>query len=156
MPVKSFRGLIENNGSQIINLHTINGSIGYKITKFDIMPVNPFNDDYEALIQIFKVDKDIPLKQGTLERITDFSDNTLVAAGMYSSRASAESYPEDKFVIFDNEIFNQDIYIKYVDTKTTDGFNYYIELEQIKLDLNENTVATLKDIRNIKAQNDIA
>jgi len=30
--------------------------------------------------------------------------------------------------------------------------NYYIELEQVKLDLNENTVATLKDIRNIASQ----
>ena len=28
--------------------------------------------------------------------------------------------------------------------------NYYIELEQMKLDLSENTVATLKDIRNIE------
>jgi len=28
--------------------------------------------------------------------------------------------------------------------------NYYLELEQFKLDLNENTVATLKNIRNIK------
>jgi len=27
--------------------------------------------------------------------------------------------------------------------------NYYIELEQMKLDLNENTVDTLKDIRNV-------
>ena len=30
----------------------------------------------------------------------------------------------------------------------TSGVNYYIELEQIKLDIGESTVATLKDIRN--------
>ena len=29
--------------------------------------------------------------------------------------------------------------------------NYYIELEQVKLDTNANTVATLKDIRNVTA-----
>ena len=46
--------------------------------------------------------------------------------------------------------FNQDIFVT-CDTGSTSGesCNYYIELEQIKLDLNENTVATLKDIRNI-------
>ena len=30
--------------------------------------------------------------------------------------------------------------------------NYYIELEQMPLALDENTVATLKDIRNITGQ----
>ena len=43
-------------------------------------------------------------------------------------------------------IFNQDI---YVTNYGSGAMNYYIELEQIKLDLNENTVATLKDIRNL-------
>ena len=51
-----------------------------------------------------------------------------------------------------NEIFNQDIYITHVDSDASAPINYYIELEQIKLDLNENTVATLKDIRNIASQ----
>ena len=45
--------------------------------------------------------------------------------------------------------FNQDIYITHTNLHADAGpVNYYIELEQIKLDLNENTVATLKDIRN--------
>ena len=34
---------------------------------------------------------------------------------------------------------------------TQQKMNYYIELEQVSLDLTENTVATLKDIRNIKS-----
>ena len=56
------------------------------------------------------------------------------------------------FPIFDNMTFNQDIYVTYKDDETAGKFiNYYIELEQVKLDLNENTVATLKDIRNILA-----
>ena len=49
-------------------------------------------------------------------------------------------------------IFNQDIYVTHKDVAVGQTVNYYIELEQIKLDLNENTVATLKDIRNIEAQ----
>ena len=39
-----------------------------------------------------------------------------------------------------------------LDVEVGESVNYYIELEQIKLDLNENTVATLKDIRNIASQ----
>ena len=55
-------------------------------------------------------------------------------------------------VIFDNEIFNQDIYVCHKAVTGTHPINYYIELEQIRLDLSENTVATLKDIRNITGQ----
>ena len=54
-------------------------------------------------------------------------------------------------VIFDNEKFNQDIFVTNVDVVGNSApINYYIELEQIKLSLDENTVATLKDIRNIE------
>ena len=43
------------------------------------------------------------------------------------------------------------IYITYTDNDSSDiTINYYIELEQVKLALDENTVATLKDIRNIE------
>ena len=48
--------------------------------------------------------------------------------------------------------FNQDIYVTHTDVLGAGACNYYIELEQFKLDLSENTVATLKDIRNIKSQ----
>jgi len=152
MTIKSFRGLIATKATtDTIVLHTNTGSTGYRIVKFDIMPSDPFNDDYESIVQLFKVPKTSPVDAAG-NVIIDFSDNTLLAAGMWSSRGGAESYPEDKSVIFDNEIFNQDIYVHYDDTKTNNGMNYYIELEQIKLDLNENTVATLKDIRNIASQ----
>ena len=147
MTIKSFRGRMKDNGAfnqEVINLHTNDGSIGYRIVKFELMPVNPFAQSYEALMQIFKIPK-------TASPTTfDFDDNTLVAAGMYSSNADAKNYPDDVNVIFDNEIFNQDLYINYRDFQSNDGTNYYIELEAIKLSLDENTVATLKDIRNIE------
>ena len=143
MPIKTFRGLIADDTQDTVVLHTNDGSTGYKIVKFEIMPNNPFAQDYESFVQIFKT------TQTTNPGTVDFSNQVLLAAAMWSSRGSAESYPEDKHIIFDNEIFNQDIYVTFQDTKVNDGMNYYIELEQIKLDLQENTVATLKDIRNI-------
>ena len=49
--------------------------------------------------------------------------------------------------MFDNVTFNQDIYVTHTDTNSAIPINYYIELEQRKIDLNEATVATLKDMR---------
>ena len=48
------------------------------------------------------------------------------------------------------EVVTEDIYITCY--STDNRVNYYIELEQVKLDLGEQTVATLRDIRNIVSQ----
>jgi hypothetical protein len=65
-------------------------------------------------------------------------------------KSSGNAYNPTDSVIFDNEIFNQDIYITQSDVEgaTASSCNYYIELEQMDLALDEATVATLKDIRN--------
>ena len=138
----SFRGLIADNSIDTVTLHTIDGSIGYRIVKFEIMPTDPGNNDTENVVKIYKV------PQTATSSSIDFSDNTLLAAGFYLS-GSATTRFQDSTVIFDSEIFNQDIYITNVETTSTGAVNYYIELEQIPLNLNENTVATLKDIRNV-------
>jgi len=81
----------------------------------------------------------------------DFSDNTLLAAAQLGIHANFGVYPLSTIVIFDNEIFNQDIYVTHENDHADNApCNYYIELEQIKLDLSESTVATLKDVRNLE------
>lgn len=145
MPVKSFRGLIADDTQNIISLHTNNGSIGYKITKLQIMPEKPGADTIEAVVKVYTV------SQTAIDGDVDFSDQTLLAAAYYADTAGSQNGFESA-VIFDNEMFNQDIFITHEDVNGTKPVNYYIELEQIKLDLNENTVATLKDIRNINSQ----
>jgi len=68
---------------------------------------------------------------------------------LVSSRITVQSIIILMTIIFDKEIFNQDIYITHTEAAGSAlACNYYIELEQVKLDLSENTVATLKDIRN--------
>tara|TARA_Y100001938_G_C7755089_1_gene265805 strand:+ start:24 stop:479 length:456 start_codon:yes stop_codon:yes gene_type:complete len=147
MPIKSFRGQLEDGEQQTIRLHTNNGSTGYKITKFQLMCVQPGLINQENVVKIFKIKQDtVPLLAATI----DFSDNTLIAAGIFSASANQKTDPEDLAIVFDNEVFNQDIYITNTDNENSVSINYYIELEQIKLDLNENTVATLKDIKNIE------
>ncbi len=124
-------------------MHTNTGAIGYRIKKLEVIAEPGRN--MECTFKVYK----IPQTTATVD--IDFDDQTLLAAAIYTSSSSGESYPDEQHVVFDNEVFNQDIYLTVKKQTNMDiDLNYYIELEQVKLDLNENTVATLKDIRNIK------
>ena len=149
MPIKSFRGKIADGGQDTIVLHTNTGSTGYRIVKFEIISESPVTGGAaEHVVQVWKIQQATP---STLTVEIDFSDNTLLAAATWSG-SDNPLYQSQQQVVFDNEIFNQDIYVTHTNTDGSAACNYYIELEQIKLDLNENTVATLKDIRNIEAR----
>ena len=145
MPTKSFRGKIADGGIDTISLHTNNGSTGYRLKKFELIGHDP-NVEQESMVQIFSVPQTTPVPT-----TIDFDDQTLLAAALYDLSAS-QAYNAGTVMIIDNVTFNQDIYITHLESKASQPVNYYIELEQIKLDLTENTVATLKDIRNIEAQ----
>jgi len=140
--IKTFRGLIASGTQDTIVLHTNDGSTGYRIVKFQMMFPNPGASNAEHVMKIYKV------SQSTIDGLVDFSDNTLLAAG-YIKERGADYYGHGIGpIIFDNEIFNQDIYVTHEAITAGGACNYYIELEQMRLDLSENTVATLKDIRN--------
>jgi len=147
MPIKTFRGLIATGAQDTVVLHTNDGSIGYRIVKFSLMCKQPGAGNQESVVKIYKIKQTaaIPTSGATI----DFSDNTMLAAGIFTASTNQKTDPEDLAIIFDNEIFNQDIFITHTDNEGALEINYYIELEQMKLDLNENTVATLKDIRNL-------
>jgi len=141
MTIKTFRGLIADGAQDTIVLHTNDGSTGYRIVKFEIIPTEPGTQSTEAVVKLYKI------SQTTVTTTIDFSDNRLLGAAFFRSNASA-AFATDVVVLFDNEVFNQDIYVTSQDLENN-PMNYYIELEQVKLDLNQNTVATLKDIRNL-------
>ena len=147
MPIKSFRGQIADLSTDVISLHTNTGSTGYRIVKLQLMAALPGAQTQESVLKIYKI------PQTAASNTIDFEDQTLLAAAYIENHdgTSAGFSNFTNAVIFDNEIFNQDIFITMAagSGAGTDGVNYYFELEQIKLDLNENTVATLKDIRNI-------
>tara|TARA_Y100001972_G_scaffold87658_1_gene107210 strand:- start:83 stop:532 length:450 start_codon:yes stop_codon:yes gene_type:complete len=146
--IKSFRGQLADGSQDTVVLHTNNGSTGYMIKKLALLNANAGDVDYSAVVKIYSV------KQTTVDNDINFSDQTLLAVGYISTDASSTQFPDDVIVIFDNTTFNQDIYVtcKQTSASGNDDCNYYIELEQIKLDLSQNTVATLKDIRNITGQ----
>ena len=140
--IKTFRGMIVDGGQDTIVLHTNNGSMGYRIVKFQIFPNQPGTVDYESLVQIFKLEQTtVPTSSGT----TDFSDQALLGANYLVG--NNDTYAA-LHTVFDQEIFNQDIFVTHTANTGSASINYYIELEQIKLDLSESTVSTLKNIRN--------
>jgi len=105
------------------------------------MPIDA-NENTEHVLKVYSV------SQTSATDVVDFSDQTLLAVGMYWSSTSSTAVHES-VIVFDNVTFNQDIFITCDDEASTGPMNYHIELEQVPLDLGENTVATLKDIRNL-------
>ena len=146
MPIKTFRGLIKSGEVDTIPLHTNNVAMGYRIIKFEVISEFPGKQDTESTVTISKVPYTEPAYADW--KGIDLSDQTILGVAFFGSPQIASAYPIQQVLLFDNEIFNQDIYIGTLDSQGN-AMNYYIELEQVKLDLNENTVATLKDIRNL-------
>tara|TARA_Y100001963_G_scaffold79652_1_gene110583 strand:+ start:119 stop:562 length:444 start_codon:yes stop_codon:yes gene_type:complete len=147
MPIKSFKGQIADGGIDTIPLHTNDGSTGYRIKKLEVFPAGSTGTfEYESFLLVNSIEPT------TASSTPDFSDQTLLAGIYFTMSPSGAVYPEDVTMIIDNMIFNQDIYISHNNNAGNVGINYYMELEQMPLALDENTVATLKDIRNIEAQ----
>ena len=148
--IKTFRGLMTNATQDTIVLHTNDGSTGYKIVKFQVMGhALGDNNDQEHVVMIWKTDHSADLATNVTSR-PDFSDQQLLATAFLVNDTASQLYYGQE-VVFDREIFNQDIYVTLRDLGgATQQCNYYIELEQVKLDLNANTVATLKNLRNLE------
>jgi len=143
----SFRGQLAIGVEERISLHTNTGQTGYQITKFQILSSTPGVGNVELIAQIYKT-QDVD----NVNTTPNFDNNRLLAVAYYQDKADTH-YIDSTTVIFDNEIFNQDVYINITDAGGgTIPCNYYIEMKQMPLALDESTVATLKDIRNAGSQ----
>jgi len=138
----SYRGKIASGGQDTINLHTNDGKTGYKIVKFVMMTPNAGITDYEQTMKVFKVE------QTTIDADIDFESTTLIAAGFIEGAAATNFIGNPLLVFFDNETFNQDIYITQFDSKSALPCNYYLELEQMDLTEDQALVAIVKNLRN--------
>ena len=143
MKVKSFKGKLADGEEKKIRLSTNRGLTGYKIKKFQLMTSLPgAGSDYASTVKLLTQ----TLNGSAPDSVVDFdSDLILAVAFLSGDSATPNNYLES--IIFDNVTFNQDIFISHNDTYSNQAVNYYIELEQMKLDVNESTVATLKDMR---------
>jgi hypothetical protein len=140
--IKTFRGKLADTEVRTIRLSTNNGLTGYKIKKFQLIGVDA-NTAYEGIVQVHSVDPG-----ATAPDAINFEDPTILAAGIIQMTVNNQDSAFDT-VVFDDKVINQDIFVSH-DEKSAGAdaaVNYYLELEQVKLDLNEATVATLKDMR---------
>ena len=137
----SFKGKISDGGQETIALQTNNGLIGYKITKFEAIPESPGTSSSNHILKIYKV------KQDTVTSTIDFADNRLVGSLWLRDNIDANYVGAIESIIVDNKVINQDIYVTHVETVSTEQCNFYLELEEMKLSIDEATVATLKDMR---------
>jgi len=140
MVVKTFRGLLIDGGQDRIRLSTIKGKVGYKIIKFQTCLKNWGTVTAESVMKVYK--KEVT----TVDGVVDFTDSDLLASNVFSYNMSANYAGDASVVIFDNQIFNQDIYITN-DVDADTPVNYYLELEVIPLDDAGAEYTTLKDMR---------
>jgi len=140
--IKSYRGRLVHLGNEKIRLGTPQGKIGYKITKLEIINVQPGALDYEHVVQVWKI---LPSDTSTYDDVK-FDDSSMLAVA-YLKGDTAELNADSTTIIFDNEVFNQDIFITHSDLKDGVQCNYYMELEQIKLNETEALVAIVKNLR---------
>jgi hypothetical protein len=143
MKIKTFKGQIPTGLQEKIHLSTNDGLTGYRIRKFQIISKTPGSNNIELLGQVFLTDQ-----TGSVGTNVDFDNPDLIAVAFHVTQ-----YGPQTDIIFDQETFNQDVFITMTDASgnTVPG-NYYLELEQFKISLNESTFSTLKNIRS-KTQN---
>lgn len=143
MVVRTFRGILEDGGEDRIRLGTIKGKVGYRIVKFQVFPNKPGTTTVEAVVSIFNT---AGKGSGTTTAVVDFTDNDLLAVAFHQDRHEA-TYIASESVVFDTEVFNQDIYVTLTDTVGSEKCNYYLELETMSLSEQAAEYTTVKDIR---------
>ena len=140
MGVKTYRGLLADGGQDHIRLQTIKGKVGYRIVKFQAIARTPGSAGQESTLKLYKSE------QTTINNTVDFSDSDLLGTVIWLKSANI-AYADTQAVIFDNEIFNQDIYVTHFESDQSYPCNYYLELEVIRLTDSDAEFTTLKDIR---------
>ena len=142
----SYRGSIPEGLTERIKLATLNGKRGYRITKFQTLASAPGASDYETTTKIYSK------KQASGSTGIDFTESDLLAVS-YIEDNGDPAYPGNQFLaIFDNEVFNQDIFVTTASVTGTNPTNYYLELETIALSDTQATQLTLKSLRTLASR----
>ncbi|HHZ94463.1 MAG TPA: hypothetical protein EYN67_02645 [Flavobacteriales bacterium] len=140
--IKTFRGILADGTEDRIRLSTIKGKVGYRIVKFQIISSVPLTASGEQMAKIFLT------SQSSITNTVDFSESDLLGVALFIHN---DNYSNTQtHIIFDTEVFNQDIYISYASDAGSNPCNYYIELEVISLTDMGAEYTTLKDIRSEK------
>ena len=134
--IKKFSGLIPNLGLERIYLAGVESGKGFKVKDLQIISSQPGAIDYEYIVQVYMTKR---TSTGLYDNI-DFTKDDLLAVA-YLSGDTSETHSDFQTVIFDETVFNQDIYISTADISgSTLPVNYMLTLEEVKMSDNESAV----------------
>ena len=140
----SYRGTLPIGEEEKINLRTIKGKVGYRITQFKIMSTQPGGHDYEYIGKIHN-----KLQGAAITTNVEFTDNTMLAVAYIKDDATNE-FPFSEAIIFDNSVTNQNMFVNITDkTGGTVPCNYYLELEEMSLSDVQTTQLTLQSLKTV-------
>ena len=144
----SFKGQIPVGEQQKIKLATKEGKRGYKITQLKMINKSPGTSANPGLLcKVYIKDQ-----SGSLTDTVDFTEGDLIAVAFFTQSTSSNTLQAET-IIFDNTVFNQDIFVYIVDPSgATDPGNYYMELETVSLSDVESTQLTLSNLRTIASR----
>lgn len=139
--MKAFKGKLtsDDNALNQDTIHLSGGEIheGYRIHKLELIATSE-SADISPIVKVYTT------KQSSVDATIDFTEDGLIGAAMYR-QDSGNQYPSTQVIIFDKDVFNQDIYITCKDNETSGGsVNYYLELEQINMTRGEEAVVNFK------------
>jgi len=129
--VHSFRGLLADGAQRRIRIQGPTGEIAWRITKFKGFPHKPGVGDFESTLMIWREKQS---SVSTITATTTFDNAELLGAYFdhgFTSGASTSSTINE--VVFDNSLFSRNIYVTHTNTTGSGSYNYYIELEEVKV-----------------------
>ena len=127
--MKIFTGKLtsDNNSTNQDQIHLSGGDENtcYRLHDLKLLATSE-SADISPVVKIYKN------KQSAVDENIDFTQAGLLGAAIYR-QDSGNNYPPQQTILFDNEIFNQDIFITYKDNETASAsVNYLLVLEEIK------------------------
>ena len=125
--VHSFRGLLSDGKQEKIRIQGPTGDRAWRITKFQGLPEKPFTQDLEAVVKIYREE------QSSIDGEIDFRDDELLAALTQKWLSGVDNGGVSATTIFDNALFSRNIFVTHSDVASDRTYNYYIELEEVKL-----------------------
>jgi hypothetical protein len=141
----TFSGVIDEGLEERIKLSTLNGKTGYRIVDFDAISTEPGNVTYRSVIKVYSK------SQGSGGTKVEFDEGDLLGV-VYLEDDANPSYAMSQKIIFDEKVFNQDIYVTYGGVQGTTPVSYKITLEKMKLTDLQATQLTLANLRNIASR----
>jgi hypothetical protein len=145
----TYRFLIEHKQKIRLFLAGLEGEIGYRVTKLELMPKNFGNtsNELESTVRLYTVDPGVHTTGWNGE--TNFDDSSVVAVATIGMDATADVYPMIMNTTMDAVPFNQDLWVVHWNNHgDANEVNLYIEIEQFPLTSLEASTLCLKNMRN--------